>query len=399
MTEWFEKRLDEIAEFNPRESLGKGSIAKKISMDKLQPFCRDVPEFELEPYSGGTKFRNGDTIMARITPCLENGKTAKVSVLEDGEVGFGSTEYIVFRAKDGCDPDFLYYLVTSPIVRGPAIKSMVGSSGRQRVQTDVLQTLLVKVPDLEEQKSISGILKSLDEKIATNRAINDNLQQQAASLYFSMFVSYDYYANMEFEDSEFGRIPKGWQVLSLDDVTINIRDRVHNNNYRVLSALNSGILQPSDEYFTKQVFSKDISNYIIVAENDFAYNPARVNIGSLGINDLGYTGCVSPVYVVFRTENNYQNFMRFFVKSKRFQEEVKTRASGSVRQAMNYADFSLIRLVYPPKSAIDEFNDMVEPIWKNIKHLRQENEKLSELRDSLLPKLMSGEIDVSAVQL
>ena len=175
VTEWFEKRLDEIAEFNPRESLSKGSIAKKISMDKLQPFCRDVPEFELEPYSGGTKFRNGDTIMARITPCLENGKTAEVSVLEDGEVGFGSTEYIVFRAKDGCDPDFLYYLVTSPIVRGPAIKSMVGSSGRQRVQTDVLQTLLVKVPDLEEQKSISGILKSLDDKIAANRMINDNL--------------------------------------------------------------------------------------------------------------------------------------------------------------------------------------------------------------------------------
>ena len=99
VAKWFEKRLDEIAEFNPRESLKKGSIAKKISMDKLQPFCRDVPGFELEPYSGGTKFRNGDTIMARITPCLENGKTAKVSVLENGEVGFGSTEYIVFRAN------------------------------------------------------------------------------------------------------------------------------------------------------------------------------------------------------------------------------------------------------------------------------------------------------------
>jgi type I restriction enzyme S subunit len=175
VAEWFEKRLDEIAEFNPRELLKKGSISKKISMDKLQPFCRDVPGFELEPYSGGTKFRNGDTIMARITPCLENGKTAKISVLETGEVGFGSTEYIVFRAKDGCDPDFLYYLVTSPIVREPAIKSMVGSSGRQRVQTDVLQTLMVKVPDLETQQSISGILKSLDDKIAANRKINDNL--------------------------------------------------------------------------------------------------------------------------------------------------------------------------------------------------------------------------------
>ena len=399
-SDWQVKKLSDIVEFNPTERLPKGAIAKKIPMDILQPFTKDIFQYELQPYNGGAKFRNGDTIMARITPCLENGKVSKVNILTKDEVGFGSTEYIVLRAiPNVSDPDFIYYLTISDFVRAPAIKSMVGSSGRQRVQQNVLETLKLPLPPYDEQKKIAAILSALDEKIAINREINDNLEQQTASLYFSMFVSYDYYANMEFEDSEFGRIPKGWQVLSLDDVTINIRDRVHNNNYRVLCALNSGLLQPSEVYFTKQVFSKDISNYIIVAENDFAYNPARVNIGSLGINDLGYTGCVSPVYVVFRTENNYQNFMRFFVKSKRFQEEVKTRASGSVRQAMNYADFSLIRLVYPPKSAIDEFNDMVEPIWKNIKHLRQENEKLSELRDSLLPKLMSGEIDVSAVQL
>lgn len=301
--------------------------------------------------------------------------------------------YVESKKTDILDIKWAYYKFLTYDINHMDSGSAIPSTDRYEIYS-----IDVDLPSIDVQKKIAAILSALDEKIAINRAINDNLQQQAASLYFSMFVSYDYYANMEFEDSEFGRIPKGWQVLSLDDVTINIRDRVHNNNYRVLSALNSGILQPSDEYFTKQVFSKDISNYIIVAENDFAYNPARVNIGSLGINDLGYTGCVSPVYVVFRTENNYQNFMRFFVKSKRFQEEVKTRASGSVRQAMNYADFSLIRLVYPPKSAIDEFNDMVEPIWKNIKHLRQENEKLSELRDSLLPKLMSGEIDVSAVQ-
>ena len=141
-------------------------------MDKLQPFCRDIPGFEMEAFSGGTKFRNGDTIMA---PCLENGKTAKVDVLDDDEVGFGSTEYIVFRAKEGNDPDFIYYLVTSPVVREPAIKSMVGSSGRQRVQTDVVQGLKVRVPDLEVQRAIAGILKTLDDKIAANRRVNDNL--------------------------------------------------------------------------------------------------------------------------------------------------------------------------------------------------------------------------------
>lgn len=175
MGEWLEKRMDEIAYFNPRESIPKGTIAKKVAMDKLQPFCRDVPGFEMEAFSGGTKFRNGDTIMARITPCLENGKTAKVDVLDEDEVGFGSTEYIVFRAKEGNDPDFIYYLVTSPVVREPAIKSMVGSSGRQRVQTDVVQGLKVRVPDSEGQQAIAGILKTLDDKIAANRRVNDNL--------------------------------------------------------------------------------------------------------------------------------------------------------------------------------------------------------------------------------
>ncbi len=175
MGKWLKKRMDEIAEFNPRESIKKGTIAKKIAMDKLRPFCRDVPGYELEPFSGGTKFRNGDTIMARITPCLENGKTAKVSVLDEDEVGFGSTEYIVLRAKKGYDSDFIYYLVTSPVIREPAIKSMVGSSGRQRVQTDVVQGLKVNVPELDEQRAIAGIMKSLDDKIAANREINENL--------------------------------------------------------------------------------------------------------------------------------------------------------------------------------------------------------------------------------
>lgn len=175
-SEWTTKQLSEIADFYPRERLPKGTPAKKIAMDKLQPYCRDVPNYEVTTFTGGTKFRNGDTIMARITPCLENGKTAKVNVLDDGEVGFGSTEYIVFRAKKNiADSDYLYYLVCSPSVREPAIKSMVGSSGRQRVQTTVVQQLEIQVPSLAEQRKIAGILKSLDDKIELNNKINKNL--------------------------------------------------------------------------------------------------------------------------------------------------------------------------------------------------------------------------------
>lgn len=174
-SEWSIKKLSDIAFFNPRETLAKGTLAKKVAMEKLLPFTRDIPSFSMEVYSGGTKFRNNDTIMARITPCLENGKTAKVTILDEDEIGFGSTEYIVFRAKEKVDPDYLYYLVCSPLVREPAIKSMVGSSGRQRVQTDVVQNLEIEVPIYPQQKTIGKTLKTIDDKIKLNTEINENL--------------------------------------------------------------------------------------------------------------------------------------------------------------------------------------------------------------------------------
>ena len=81
-SEWKIMKLSDIALFKPRESIKRGQLAKKIAMDKLQPFNRDIPEFSIEEFKGGTKFRNDDTLMARITPCLENGKIAKVNILD-----------------------------------------------------------------------------------------------------------------------------------------------------------------------------------------------------------------------------------------------------------------------------------------------------------------------------
>ena len=173
---WIEMRAADFIEFNPRMSIKKGTIATKVAMDKLQPFTKKIPETERVSFTGGSKFCNGDTIMARITPCLENGKTAFVDILGESEIAFGSTEFIVMRAKEGVsDPQFIYYLATSPSFRNIAIKSMVGSSGRQRVQQSVLNELVLNVPPLEEQKKISSVLCVLDQKIALNNEINDNL--------------------------------------------------------------------------------------------------------------------------------------------------------------------------------------------------------------------------------
>ena len=169
-------RAADFIDFNPRMSIKKGTIATKVAMDKLQPFTKKIPETEQASFSGGSKFSNGDTIMARITPCLENGKTAFVDILDENEIAFGSTEFIVLRAKEGIsDPQFIYYLATSPSFRNVAIQSMVGSSGRQRVQQSVLEDLILLVPSLDEQKRISEVLCLLDQKITLNKIINDHL--------------------------------------------------------------------------------------------------------------------------------------------------------------------------------------------------------------------------------
>ena len=175
-SEWKTIRAADFIDFNPKASIKKGVVATKIAMDKLLPFTKKIPSSEPTEFLGGAKFINGDTIMARITPCLENGKTAFVDILNEGEVGFGSTEFIVLRAKkDVSDPQFVYYLAISPAFRSVAIKSMVGSSGRQRVQQSVLNELKLLVPPLEEQERIGFLLAKLDDKIALNNAINDHL--------------------------------------------------------------------------------------------------------------------------------------------------------------------------------------------------------------------------------
>lgn len=178
ISDWYWIKAKEFMEFNPRESVKKGTLVKNVPMDKIEPNTKEISNFDETEFKGGVKFRNGDTLMARITPCLENGKISQVNILEEGEIGCGSTEFIVLREKDGIsDKDFIYYLSKSDTFKEPAIKSMVGSSGRQRVQRDVVENLDLFVPPLKIQKKIGELLSSFDKKITLNKQINHNLEK------------------------------------------------------------------------------------------------------------------------------------------------------------------------------------------------------------------------------
>lgn len=221
------------------------------------------------------------------------------------------------------------------------------------------------------------------------------MEEQAKALFKSWFIDFEPFKGGKFIDSELGMIPEGWKVKYIGDITENIKEHVgERKDVRVLSPITTGHLVLSEDYFSKQVFSESIAKYIVVKHNDFAYNPARVNIGSLGMNEFDFVGCVSPVYVVFRCNTGYGYFFDLFRRTSFFTEEVKKRAIGGVRQTLSYKDLSLIQLVYPPKNVVEKFNELYLSLLNEIHANNKENDSLSSLRDALLPRLMSGELSV-----
>lgn len=384
-SEWKTIRAADFMEFNPRMCLKKGTVATKISMDKLQPYTKKIPETEQAEFSGGTKFSNGDTIMARITPCLENGKTAFVDCLNKDEVAFGSTEFIVLRAKSGVsDAQFVYYLATSPEFRQVAIKSMVGSSGRQRVQQPVLESLELVVPELPEQKRIGEFLAAIDDKIALNAKINDNLLRQAQALYKNRFIDLKPFN---------GEMPPDWQlgtvseIIELHDskrIPLSSRERANLTKiYPYYGA--TSVMDYVDRYLFDGIYLLLGEDGTVVDDKGFpilqyvegkfwANNHAHIITGKNGFT-------VETLYLLFSLTN------------------VRSIVTGAVQPKISQANLNNVSVVIPSKAELSTFNSIVQPIFSQIRNLRAESDRLTSTRDILLPRLMSGEIDAANIQL
>ena len=179
---WKVKSFSEVIDVNPTRRLSKGKLATKVSMADLNTWQSWIDSWQEEEYKSGPKFKNGDTLFARITPSLENGKTAFVSFLNEGETAFGSTEFIVFGPKAIVSGTYIYCLSRSEYVRETAINSMTGTSGRQRVPNDCFDQLLICVPAGEIVKKFDSIITPLFEKIESNSKEYINLGKIRDSL-------------------------------------------------------------------------------------------------------------------------------------------------------------------------------------------------------------------------
>lgn len=370
---WEETIFGNFVDTNPKVPMIKGESYSFIPMENIEPSVKHtVPRCEKEFSSGGARFANGDTLFARITPCLEHGKITKARGLKT-DIGFGSTEYIVFRAKDGIsDPDFVYYLAKSDVIKQPAIKSMVGSSGRQRAQKEVIENIIINVPKIGTQKHIASILSAYDDLIENNNRRIELLEESARLLYREWFVDFRFpgYEHAEFVDG----LPKGWNKVKLGEKIIlnygkalKSEDRI-NGDYPVFGS--SGIVGYHNKFLVN-------GPGIIVGR--------KGNVGSIYWSYKNY----NPIDTVYYIDSSTSNFY-LFQSLQNMQFLSSDAAVPGLNRDYAYSKDYLI----PSNKTFNFFNEIVSTTYEQVYKLLDYNQKLKEARDILLPKLMSGEIEV-----
>ena len=399
MSKWEEKRLEDIIDVNPPVKLKKGESYPFIDIDKVSPTRRSVTNEEVKVYNGqsSSKFCDGDTVFSRITPCLENRKIAKVAI--EGDAAFGSTEFYVFRAKKKkADARFTYYLTSSDAVVLPAINSMTGASGRQRADKRFIQRLKLNLPDLPTQERIADILSAYDDLIEANNRRIELLEQTAQELYKEWFVRFRFpgYENAKFEDG----IPEGWAIKRMNEFCY-VTDGTHDTPKPVDvgvplvtgRCISSGFVDFDAAYNISETDHVGIKKRSGLKSGDILFS----NIGTVGnccVVDYNREFSVKNV-IIFKPETMRDTaYLYYWMTSSTMQEIFGTQTNGASQQFVGLTFMRRYKLLVPKDDILEAFAEKVSPIVEQKRLLHQKNLNLAVQRDMLLPRLMSGKLEV-----
>lgn len=420
-------RLDELAEINPKRVLQKGVAAPFIEMASVSSFTRDVSQADITTKlftGGGSKFSNGDAILARITPCLENGKCAKISRLLEGQHAFGSTEFIVVSSFSERDENFVYYLLRTEEFRQYAIGRMEGTSGRQRVPTSAVAEFTFKCPPESVRYEIGETLSAIDDKIQLLNDKNSTLESIASNIFDSWFVRFDPVKDKiektmsngiddataslfpsKFFKTELGNIPEGWKVERLENwLTVLSSGRRPKGG---VGKVKEGIPSVGAESITR------------IGQFDFAktkYIPteffAGMKTGKVQSHDVllykdgGQPGVFLPRVSMFGNGfpfDDYainehvfqlrvkqpltQSFLYFWLWSDSVMHELKHRGGKAAIPGINQQDLKELLIAIPSTSLLEKFEEICSPIITSIFNNSNQAKSLSRIRDAMLSRL------------
>ena len=410
-------RLDSVAQINPKRKVSKGDSVPFVDMAALLQHSRDISSGEVitrEAKGAGAHFQNGDTLLARITPCLENGKTAQVRCLNGGAVGEGSTEFIVLCGIDPADNDFVYYLCRDPAFREYAIGRMEGTSGRQRVSWQTIAAYEFICLGPLERRAAAQVFSALDDRITLLRETNATLEAIAQALFKSWFVDFDpVRAKMQgrapegmdeataalfpdgLEESELGLVPRGWRIGTLADLS--------DLNPESWSAKN----HPDVVAYIDLANAKD-NEIASVTDFTFANAPSRARrvlrggdtiVGTVRPGNRSFAFIHEPAsnltastgFAVLRPSAVANTeFVYLAATQDSSIEHLAHVADGGAYPAVRPDVVSGLQSLVPAAFVLEAFHVAAAPLLAKVAENQAQAQTLATLRDTLLPRLISG---------
>ena len=382
MTEWKEYKFSDFVDINPSVKIPKGIPVSFVEMKDLDCSVRYCESSQLKELSGGSRFMNGDTLFARITPCLENGKICQVRNLKNA-YGFGSTEFHVFRGKEGVsDNDFVYYLSRWDEVRDFAEHNLEGSSGRQRVSKEAFDNLFLILPPLPTQRRIASILSSLDDKIDLLHRENATLEQMAETMFRQWFV-------VERKEE--------WEEGTVADlIEFNPTRKLAKGSivpFLEMSSLSTSTYSPT--YWYNRAFSSGSKfqngDTLLARITPCLENGKTAYVDFLNENQVGWG---STEFIVMHSKLGIHSFFSYVIaKYQDFRDYAESCMSGSSgRQRVDVDNLKNYPINIPDRTAIAHFNSEIDTMVSKMNNNNKQIQTLIQMRDGLLPRLMSGEI-------
>ena len=411
-SEWRELPFSEAVQVNPAVRLERDGVYPFVDMAAVNADSRSAYPSEERPFKGnGSRFQDGDTLMARITPCLENGKIARYCAPDGTAEGHGSTEFIVIRGRPNVtDNDFTYYLTQWEEVRSYAVGQMTGTSGRQRVPVDSLDHLPVTIPPLPEQRAIAGVLGALDDKIELNRRMNRTLEAMARAVFQDWFVDFGpVRAKQEGREpylppelwalfpgrlapTELGESPEGWAVKLLGDCyNLTMGQSPPGNTY---NDHGEGLpfFQGSTDFGARFPGNRKYCTAPNrIAEGGDTLVSVRAPVGA--VNMAWEKCCIGRGVAALRHKSGSSSFTYYstWAMQSEFQQYEQT---GTVFGSITKKQFEALPVISPTESLVNAFESFTLPLEQRQRANTAESRALAAQRDALLPRLVSGELGV-----
>lgn len=319
-------------------------------------------------------------------------------VIKEEEFYFKDGNLTWFRHFNGLDVEYLYYWFLSPYGKNEINTKAIGST-QKALTIDSLSKFDIKIPvNLDDQRRIASILSSLDRKIELNNKINADLEEMAQAIFKNWFVDFEPFKNGKFVDSELGMIPEGWKVGRLTDViklmpggTPKTTEPLYWDNGTIPffspKDVNGVYCFATEKHITETGLNKCSSN---LYPKDTIFITCRGTVGKvcLAACDMAMN---QSNYAIKAIDGYSQYYVFFLVKS--VVERLIKKSNGAVFSAITSKDFDE-EILIPSQKAVEDFTNVIDGFFRRIFTIGTENSRLSLLRDTLLPRLMSGELEV-----